>query len=142
MSKNITYLIFLSFLFIVTNACHSSRTMTVEAGWDLLGERTVNFARDVDELPINSTVRYTALRFKVERREVKINDLTIIYANLDKMKPSIDEIVLADQFSKVIELGPEGKDIRSIEFRYRTTGNVLKGRATVLVFGRRYTTGY
>ncbi|MEJ7627122.1 MAG: hypothetical protein WKF35_09675 [Ferruginibacter sp.] len=135
------YLLPLSFLFLVvfSISCGSARrTLAIEEGWELLGELTVDFARDSDKLDINSTTRYSALRFKVENREVKIRDLKIVFANLDKLEPSIDEVIPADQYSKIIELGPEGKDVRSIEFKYRTTGNLLKGRAKVLVFGKRY----
>ncbi|MEO6582896.1 MAG: hypothetical protein ABIO05_01145 [Ferruginibacter sp.] len=127
------------FLLALNFSCSSSRrTMVVEEGWELLGERTVNFARDHDVLPVNSATKYTAVRFKVEHRSVNIRDLKIVFANLDKLEPSIEEELIPDQYSKIIELGPEGKEVRSIEFKYRTTGNVLKGRAKVLVFGKRY----
>jgi uncharacterized membrane protein len=126
-------------LVIFTASCGSSRrTLAIEEGWELLGELTVDFARDNDKLDINSSNRYTALRFKVENREVKIRDLKIVFANLDKLEPAIEEVVPADQYSKILELGPEGKEVRSVEFKYRTTGNLLKGRARVLIFGKRY----
>ena len=128
-----------SLLVLFTLSCGSPRrTIAIEDGWEMLGEMRVDFARDKDELAINSTTSYTALRFKVEKREIKIRDLKIVYANLDKLEPSIDEVIPADQFSKIIDLGYEGKVLRSIEFKYRTTGNLFKGRANVLVFGKRF----
>lgn len=135
------YIIPVAFLFLL--ACNLScssarRTLAIEEGWELLGELKVDFARDMDMLEINSTTRYTALRFKVEKREVKIRDLKVVFANLDKLEPAIDEVIPADQYSKIIELGADGKEVRSIEFKYRTTGSLLKGRANVLVFGKRY----
>lgn len=104
----------------------------------MLGELTVNFGRDRDALQINSSSRFSALRFKIEERAVKIQELKVVFANLDKLEPSIDEEVQADQYSKIIELGPDGKEVRSVEFKYRTTGNLLKGRAKILVFGKRF----
>ena len=133
----------LLFLIVFSISCSSPRrTIAIENGWELLGELKVDFARDNDNLAINSATKYTGLRFKVEKREIKIRDLTVVFANLDKLQPAIDEIIPADQYSKIIELGAEGKDVRSIEFKYRTTGNVFKGRANVLVFGRRYVAPY
>lgn len=44
--------------------------------------------------------------------------------------------------SKIIDLALEGRYIDRIEFKYRTTGNVLQGRANVLIFGKRYYPGY
>jgi hypothetical protein len=127
----------------LTLSCSSSRhTLAIEAGWELLGELKVDFARDVDKLEINSANKYTALRFKTEDRAVRIKDLKVVFSNLDKLEPVIDDEIPADQYSRIIELSPEGKELRSVEFNYRTTGNILKGRATVLVFGKRYTTTY
>lgn len=135
--------VLLLLLAITQLSCGSSRrTLTVEEGWELLGEMKVDFARDKDKLEVSSVTNYTAIRFKVEKRDVKIKDLKVVYANLDKLEPAIDEEIKADQYSKVIELGQEGKLIRSIEFRYRTTGNLFKGRGNVLVFGRRYGAAY
>lgn len=124
-------------------SCGSSRrSLAIEEGWDLLGELKVNFGRDRDAMDVHNNSRYTAIRFKVEDREIKLNDLKIVYMNGDKLEPSIDEIIPPDQFSRIIELGPEGKNIGRIEFKYRTTGNILKGRANMLVFGKRYYPGY
>jgi hypothetical protein len=132
-----------AFLLFINFSCSSSRrTIAIEDGWELLGEMKVDFARDNDKLEINSTTKYTAIRFRVEKREVKIKDLKVVFANLDKLEPAIDEVIPADQYSKVIDLGGEGKEVRSIEFKYRTTGSLLKGRANILVFGRRYTSAY
>lgn len=139
------YLIPAAFIFLIafSISCSSPRrTIAIENGWELLGEMKVDFARDNDNLSVNSSTKYTGLRFKVEKREIKIRDLTVVFANLDKLQPAIDEIIPADQYSKIIDLGAEGKEIRSIDFKYRTTGNIFKGRGTVLVFGRRYVAPY
>ena len=117
------------------------RTIAIEDGWDLIDERKVNFVRDKDVVDVHSTYKFTAIRFKVEEKEVRINGLKIHYQNGDKLEPSLDDIIAADQYSKEIELGQDGKFVTKIEFTYRTTGNVLKGRANVLIFGKRYT-GY
>ena len=124
-------------------SCGSSRrSIGVEEGWELLSEQKVNFVKDKDEITIHSRYPFTAIRFKVEGRDVQINDLKIYFDNGDKLEPNIDDLIKEDQFSKVIELAREGRYINKIEFKYRTTGNVLKGRANVLVFGQRYQSGY
>ncbi len=121
------------------SACGSSRrSIAIEEGWELLGESKVNFVRDKDQIKVYSSNSFTAIRFRVEDRDVIINDLSIYFTNGDKLEPNIDEVVVADQYSRVIELAREGRNIDRIEFRYRTTGNVLKGRANVLVLGQRY----
>ncbi len=138
---SISYLLFA--LILTSFSCGSSRrALAVEEGWDLLGELKVNFGRDRDILEVRSSTRYTNIRFKVEEKEIKLNELKVVYRNGDKLEPTIDETIAADQFSRIIELGPEGKDIVRIEFKYRSTGSLLTGRANVLIFGKRYNPGY
>ena len=130
--------IFILLLILAISCSSTRRSISIEEGWDLLGEQKVNFVRDRDGIKVFSNTAYTAIRFKVENREVRINELNVVYQNGDKLNPAIDDVVAADQYSKIIELTPEGKIIRSVDFSYRTTGNVLRGRANVLVFGKRY----
>ena len=139
MIKPLTLVLLVSTLF----SCGTSRrTVSVEEGWELLAERKVNFVRDKDEIDINSRNQFTAIRFRVEDREVKLNELKIYFQNGDKLEPSLDEVIAADTYSRVIELARDGRYISKIEFRYRTTGNVLKGRANILILGQRYYPGY
>ena len=124
-------------------ACGSSRrSIGVEEGWELLSEKKVNFVRDKDDIHVDSRNQFTAIRFKVEDRDVRINDLKIYFRNGDKLEPKIDDEVPANQFSREIELARDGRYIDHIEFKYRTTGSVLKGRANMLIFGKKYYAGY
>ena len=133
--------------FIITVAlllsCHSSRrSIGTEEGWELLSERKVNFVRDKDDIVVNNRTPYTAMRFKVEDRDIHINDLKVYFPNGDKLEPNIDDDIKAGEFSRVIDLGREGRYIDHIEFKYRTTGNILRGRANVLVLGKKYYRNY
>lgn len=131
---------FILVLTMFTISCGPSRrSIPIEEGWDLLGEQKVNFVRDKDVVEVHSSYKLTAIRFKVEGHEIRLNYLKIYFQNGDKLEPSIDDIIAPDQYSKEIELSTDGKFVNKIEFKYHTTGNVLKGRANVLVFGRRYT---
>ena len=141
MFTNLKPLFFVSLiLFSVTTllSCGSSRTVAVEEGWELLSERKVNFVRDKDEIDVTSRNQFTAIKFRVEGKDVRINDLKIYFDNGDKLEPSLDAIIPAGEESKIIELGREGRNIDRLEFKYRSTGNLLDGRANVLVFARRF----
>lgn len=131
-------------LIATTNfSCSNSRqSIGVEEGWDLLGEMKVNFVRDRDALEVHNSNKYTAIRFQIEKRDVRLNNLTVVYVNGDKLSPAVDDVIPAGQTSRVIELAADGKVISKIDFKYRTQGSVLKGRGRVLVFGKRYNPGY
>ncbi len=142
-SRALYYVLFTAFMVITISGCFTSRrSISVEEGWELLGEEKVNFVRDKDEIIVTSRNQFTDIRFRVEEREVRINELKIYFQNGDKLEPSIDLVVPANQDSRLIELTRDGRTISKIEFRYRTTGNILKGRANVLVYGKKYYPGY
>lgn len=138
---NLKSLLFLSVIILSASpliSCRHARTVAVEEGWELLAEQKVNFIRDKDEIEVKSRNEFTALKFRVEGKDVRINELKITFENGDKLEPSLDAVIPAGEESKVIELGRQGRFIQKIEFTYRSTGNLLKGRANVLVFARRF----
>ncbi len=135
LSRTLLLLVTIGCLFSCTS---TRRTLTIEEGWELLGESKANFVRDRDQVDVLSANRFTAIRFKVEDKNIHLSDLNVVYQTGDKLSPVIDEELVANQYSRDIELGPEGKSIRSIDFAYRSRGNLLRGRAKVLVFGKRY----
>jgi hypothetical protein len=136
-TKNFVLLIVAIALF--TSCGSSRRSIGIEEGWELLSERKVNFVRDKDEITVESRNMFTAIQFRVEDRPIRLNDLKVYFENGDKLEPAIDEVIPADAASRVIELAREGRRIEKIEFKYRTTGNLLEGRANVLVLGKKYT---
>ena len=120
-------------------SCGTSRkTLVLEEGWELIGETKVNFVKDKDEVLIDSSKLYTQLRFKVEEREIKLDEVKVYFNNGDKLEPNIAEPIKPAEFSRDIDLGYEGKAINKIQFKYRTTGSILKGRAKILIFGKKY----
>ena len=134
-------MIFAGFVVVLLSACGSSRrTFGLEEGWEILGERKVNFLRDKDVMEVSSRNLFTAIRFIVEDKDVRINDLKIQFENGDKIEPALDDMIQAGQQSRVIELAADGRRITNIEFKYRSMGSVLEGRANVVVTGRRYNT--
>ncbi len=137
--KNLTRTVLLLLSVVFVFSCNTSRrTLAIEEGWELLGESKANFVRDKDQVDVLSPERFTAIRFKVEDKEIHLSNLNVVYQSGDRLSPVMDDDLVADQFSRIIELGPEGKSIRSVDFSYRSKGNILKGRAKILVFGKRY----
>jgi hypothetical protein len=146
MKKNLTHSViktgFYSMIILLISCNSSRRSIGIEEGWELLSEQKVNFVRDKDQIDINNRTPYTAMRFKVEDKDVHLKDLKVYFQNGDKLEPSLDEEIKAGELSRVIDLGREGRYIDRIEFNYRSAGNILTGRANVLVLGRKYYRDY
>ncbi|HMJ47129.1 MAG TPA: hypothetical protein VK498_07345, partial [Ferruginibacter sp.] len=95
--KNLIILSFIAFVALSFSCGSSRKSIAIEEGWDLLGELKANFVRDRDAMDVHSNSRYTAIRFKVEEREIKLSELKVVYMNGDKLEPSIEEIIPPDQ---------------------------------------------
>ncbi len=140
--RGFKFTLFIS-LIIISFSCGSTRnSIAVEEGWDLLGETKAGFIRETDVINVNSRNQFTAIRFKVEGAQIKLSALNVYFENGDKLSPAIDENLAAGQESKLIELAADGRTITKIEIKYRTVGSIVKRKASILVFGKRYHTGY
>ncbi len=132
---------YISFLFaiLIAMSCSSSRrAIAVEEGWDLLSETKANNIRETDVVKITSRSLYTTLRFKVEKRDIKLSNLKIYFDNGDKLEPLLDYLIPAGQSSKYIEIGKQGRYIDRVEFKYRSVGGLFSKKADILLFGKRY----
>lgn len=132
----------LVFIAVTSFSCATRRSVGLEEGWELLSDRKVNFIRDKDEIEVRSRNMFTAIRFKVEDKDIRLNDLVILFQNGDKLSPAIDEVIKAGETSKIIEIARDGRYINKITFRYRSMGSILQGRANLIVMGQRYYPGY
>ncbi|MEO8570021.1 MAG: hypothetical protein ABI419_12810 [Ginsengibacter sp.] len=130
-------------LVLISFSCGSTRnSIAVEEGWELLGETKAGFIRETDVINVTSRSQFTAIRFKVEGAEIKLSALGVFFESGDKLSPAVDETIPAGQESRLIELAADGRTITKIEFKYRTVGSVIKKKASILIFGKRYHTGY
>ena len=71
-------------------------------------------------------------------KRICIEDFALEAENGDRLEPALDDVIKAGEQSRVIELGAEGRKLRTIEFKYRSMGSILEGRANVVVTGKRY----
>lgn len=140
--KAFKHTLFISFV-LISFSCGSTRnSIAVEEGWELLGETKAGFIRETDVINVNSRNQFTAIRFKVEGAEIKLSELGVFFESGDKLSPAVDETIPAGQESRLIELAADGRTITKIEFKYRTVGSIIKKKASIIIFGKRYHTGY
>lgn len=141
--RNLLKLTLFFSLVIISFSCGSTRnSIAVEEGWELLGETKAGFIRETDIINVNSRNQFTAIRFKVEGAEIKLSSLDVYFESGDRLSPAVDESIAAGQESRLIELAADGRTITKIELKYRTVGSIIKKKANILVFGKRYHTGY
>ena|SRR5664279_5720912 len=130
--------IFFSIIVMIASCSSSKKNIVTPQGWVVIGETKANFVRETDVVKVYSLDRFTDIRFRVEDRALKISEMTIYFENGDKLTPKMEDVVEPDQYSRVINIADNGKKIDRIEFKYRTTGSILKGRAKITIIGKQY----
>lgn len=106
-------------------------------GWEVIGSREVDFRADRDVLEVGGKKAYRRLMLGVDRGDVEIHNVKVTFANGDSFSPDTRLHFDADTRTRAIDLPGALRDIRRIEFRYRSLRGGNDGRAIVRVFGRK-----
>jgi hypothetical protein len=102
----------------------------------LLGERMVNFKADHDTIAVGSYEgSFRSLFFKVEKNDIEIFNLVIVYGNGEKQMLQTRLIFKEGSRSRLIDFAGGKRRIRTIQFTYKTVGTWQDGRAHVVVYG-------
>ncbi len=103
--------------------------------WTLLGSRRVSFAAEKDVIAVTAAAgRFTAIRFEVERGDLELYNVRVVFANGEAFSPDTRLEFRQGSQSRAIDLPGEARAISRIEFWYRS--RVRRGHATLRVFGR------
>jgi hypothetical protein len=127
-------IIFLAMLALV--AC-----LTVSAaprGSVFLGERVVDFHAQRDVIDVgNYDGWFHSLYFEVEKNNVEVFNLVIVYGDGQRERIDTRLIFDAGTRSRIIDLQGGKRRIKRIEFEFKTVGSWLEGRARIKVLGIR-----
>ena len=106
-------------------------------GWVHMGANQVDFRKDHDVIQLQGPRRFNTILIAVEGADVEISRVMVNFANGDHFNPEVRHVFEGNSRSRMIDLPGEARDIRNIEFTYRTLrrgGN--NERAVVHVYGR------
>ncbi|MEK7469823.1 MAG: hypothetical protein AAB074_20840 [Planctomycetota bacterium] len=103
--------------------------------WDKLGTRVVAFGGDKDTIDCSGDGKFSAIKIDVEDGNLEMYDLKVTFGNGDPFSPGTRYEFNEGTRSRTIDLPGDARNIRKIEFWYRS--KLKKGRATVTVFGKR-----
>jgi len=117
----------------------AQRLRPVGSDWTLLGQQTVGFGVDRDEININQSEdwfrnrSFRALHFVAERNDVYMIAIRLVYLNGYAEDFRIDRLISQGE-QMPIDLGGERSYLRRIEMIYRSRPN-FRGQAVIKVFG-------
>jgi hypothetical protein len=122
---------FLVALLILTSA---GAAMSAQ-DWELIGSREVDFKAERDTISAKSKGTFRQLRLLVKGGSIELNDMVVTFGNGEKFSPPLRHRFDEKSSSRIIDLPGERRNIRRIDFRYRSTDR-REGKAVVQVYGR------
>ncbi len=106
-----------------------------KAGWHKIGEQTVSFQKERDEILVLVADRFASIKFKVTEAPIDLMSLEIYYESGDKQDVKINTPIKEKGESRVIELNGGERNLKKIVFVYKTLPNRKDVKAHVEVWG-------
>lgn len=106
------------------------------ARWEKLGERTVNYAVDRDEITVGARDGFfDALKLKVRKGAINMRKMVVHFGNGEQKEIELRDNIGAGGESRVIDLPGNNRVITKVVFWYDTK-NFSRRRAEVELWGR------
>lgn len=106
-----------------------------KAGWHKIGETTVNFQKEREEIVVIGADRFASIKFKVMDAPIDLISLEIYYESGDKQDVKVNMPIKAPGESGIIALNGGERSLKKIIFVYKTLPNRKDVKAHVEILG-------
>jgi len=106
-----------------------------KTGWHKIGETTVNFDKETEVVEILGADRFAKLQFKVTEAPIHILSIMVYYESGDFQTIEINLPIKAPGESKYIDLNGGERNVKKIEFVYKTLPNRKDSKSRVEIWG-------
>ena len=106
-----------------------------KTGWHKIGERTVDFKKDRDEVMVMVADRFSALQFKVDEAAIELVSIEVYYESGDKQDLALRTQLIVGESSRVIDLDGGERNLKKVVFVYKTLANAKDEKAHVEMWG-------
>jgi hypothetical protein len=103
--------------------------------WHKIGETSVNFDTDRDEVTISGADKFAAIKFKVEDVPIHLMSMEAYFDDGDKQDINVNFPIKPKGESRVIELDGGERDLKKVVFVYKTIANRSDREAEVELWG-------
>lgn len=104
-------------------------------GWHKLGETTVDFKTDKDEISVIGADRFGYIKFKVEDATIHLVAFDIYFESGDKQSVKIGKEIKHPGNSRSVEIVGGERRIKKVTFVYKTVPNNKDKKAHVELWG-------
>ncbi|MDF2438192.1 MAG: hypothetical protein K0Q95_2568 [Bacteroidota bacterium] len=106
-----------------------------KSGWHKIGETTVNFEKDKDEVAVLLADKFAKIKFKVTDAAIDLTSCEIFYESGDNQSIMLNAPLKAMGESKVFDINGGERSIKKIVFVYKTEPNHKDKKAHVEIWG-------
>lgn len=106
-----------------------------QAGWQKIGETTVNFQTEWEEIVFTGKDKFTALQFRVNSEPIELLQMEVYYDNGDKQPLTISETLKFPGETRVLDLNGGDRIITKVAFEYKTLPNWKDKPAHITLWG-------
>ncbi len=106
-----------------------------KTGWHKIGESTVNFQTERNEISVLGSDRFASIKFKVTEAPIELLDLEVYFETGDIQNIKVNTNVKAPGESKEIMLNGGERNLKKVVFIYKTLPNRKDVKALVELWG-------
>ena len=106
-----------------------------KTGWHRIGETTVNFQKETDEIMLFGADRFASIKFKVEDAPIDLVSMEVFYESGDTQTVKINMPIKLKGESRIIDLNGGERNVKKIAFVYKTLPNRKDVKAHVELWG-------
>lgn len=104
--------------------------------WSRLGSREVDFRTEKDVIEADGEGPFQRMLVKVEGGDIEMFDIKVVFGNGGRFSPTTRLTFNPNSRSRVIDLPGATRNIRRVEFTYRSIAGGREGRATVTLYAK------
>jgi len=117
------------------NAQQPKVVVNDKTGWHKIGETTVDFKKETDEIIVMGADRFASIKFKVTEAPIDLVSIMVYYESGDAQSVSTLMQINAPGESKTINLNGGERSLKKIVFVYKTLPNRKDVKAHVEIWG-------
>lgn len=106
-------------------------------GWHKIGETTVDFTTEIDEIAVIGADKFSSVKLKVEKAPIRLETFDIVFENGTKQSVNILTDLKAPGETREVKIDGGERSIKKVTFVYKTVANMKDKKAHVELWGHK-----
>jgi hypothetical protein len=106
-------------------------------GWHKIGETTVDFKTEQDEIAVLGADKFNAIKIKVTKAPIRLETFDIYFENGGKQSVSILMDIKDPGETREVKIDGGEREIKKVAFVYKTLPNVKDKKAQLELWGHK-----